>query len=389
LVKRKNQDDPPAQTFLLGFDSQPILADKALYDLAQWSREQTALAEYLTQTPAEQVVAHLEDEAPAAGVANAVWQDWRARFNEHLAQFGNAIYNMDFVNAVPADAPAPILETLKFYMRGQGTSPYQRQQEAVERREQETQSVLNRVGPLRRAIFRKLLTWAQNSAPDRENGLATVGLGWPLLRRLLRELGRRLVEAGAIAQRDDVFWLEGAEVSQAATALDAGQTQLDSLSDLVAARKMQWRGRASVAPPQLLPKDSWMAKRYERLMPAHSTEQTGAVIKGIPVGEGKITAPARVLYGPEDFGTMQPGEVLVAGITTPAWTPLFALASAVVTDIGGPLSHSSIVAREYGIPAVLGTGVGTKRIQSGQMIAVDGDAGTVTLLDETGELMPE
>ena len=65
---------------------------------------------------------------------------------------------------------------------------------------------------------------------------------------------------------------------------------------------------------------------------------------------------------------MQPGDVLVARITTPAWTSLFAMASAVVTDVGGPLSHSSIVAREYGIPAVLGTGVATQRITSGQQI---------------------
>ena len=78
---------------------------------------------------------------------------------------------------------------------------------------------------------------------------------------------------------------------------------------------------------------------------------------------------------------MVPGEVLVASITTPAWTSLFAMAAAVVTDIGGPLSHSSIVAREYGIPAVLGTAVATRRIHSGQRIRVDGDAGTVTLLD--------
>ena len=102
------------------------------------------------------------------------------------------------------------------------------------------------------------------------------------------------------------------------------------------------------------------------------------------MSSGRVTAKARVLHGPEDFGQMKPGEVLVAGITTPAWTPLFALASAVVTDIGGPLSHSSIVAREYGIPAVLGTGVATKRIRSGETILVDGDAGTVTLLDEGG-----
>jgi pyruvate,water dikinase len=92
-----------------------------------------------------------------------------------------------------------------------------------------------------------------------------------------------------------------------------------------------------------------------------------------------------VLHGPEDFSTMQAGDILVAGITTPAWTPLFVLASGIVTDVGGPMSHSSIVAREYGIPAVLGTGVATKRILSGQSIRVDGDAGTVTLLDELGE----
>ncbi|MFN2184923.1 MAG: PEP-utilizing enzyme, partial [Anaerolineae bacterium] len=78
---------------------------------------------------------------------------------------------------------------------------------------------------------------------------------------------------------------------------------------------------------------------------------------------------------------MQPGDILVAEITTPAWTPLFAMAAGIVTDVGGPLSHGSIVAREYGIPAVLGTGVATRRIQSNQMIAVDGSAGVVTLLD--------
>jgi pyruvate,water dikinase len=78
---------------------------------------------------------------------------------------------------------------------------------------------------------------------------------------------------------------------------------------------------------------------------------------------------------------MQPGCVLVAPITTPAWTPLFAMAAAVVTDIGGPLSHGSIVAREYGIPAVMGTGVATKRIPNGKIITVDGSAGTVTILN--------
>ena len=87
---------------------------------------------------------------------------------------------------------------------------------------------------------------------------------------------------------------------------------------------------------------------------------------------------------PADFGRLRPGDVLVASITTPAWTSLFAMASAVVTDVGGPLSHSSIVAREYGIPAVLGTNVATRRIPDGARVRVDGDAGTVTLLDGNG-----
>jgi pyruvate,water dikinase len=103
------------------------------------------------------------------------------------------------------------------------------------------------------------------------------------------------------------------------------------------------------------------------------------VLKGVGTSAGVVTASACVLFSPEDFNQMRPGDVLVATTTTPAWTPLFAMASAVVTDIGGPLSHSSIVAREYGIPAVMATGVATRRIRNGQVITVDGSAGLVTL----------
>jgi pyruvate,water dikinase len=82
---------------------------------------------------------------------------------------------------------------------------------------------------------------------------------------------------------------------------------------------------------------------------------------------------------PADFGAMAPATVLVCPATTPAWTPLFAQAAALVTDVGGILAHGSIVAREYGIPAVLGTGTATQRIRPGQVITVDGDRGLVEL----------
>ena len=132
-------------------------------------------------------------------------------------------------------------------------------------------------------------------------------------------------------------------------------------------------------PQQLPPKGRVMGIKTDAFMPVSAEEQTGDVLKGVAASPGQVTAPACVLLGPEDFHQMRPGDILVAEITTPAWTPLFAMAAGVVTDVGGPLSHGSIVAREYGIPAVLGTGVATQRIQSGQLITVDGGAGTVSL----------
>jgi pyruvate,water dikinase len=106
-----------------------------------------------------------------------------------------------------------------------------------------------------------------------------------------------------------------------------------------------------------------------------------ATLNGFAVSPGQVTGPATVILSPADFAEMTPNTILVCPTTTPAWTPLFAEASGLVTDIGGILAHGSIVAREYGIPAVLGTGIGTKRIVTGQRIRVDGETGTVTVLE--------
>jgi rifampicin phosphotransferase len=382
LVRREG--DPTAQTFLLGFDSMPIRAEKSLYDLATWSREHPGLARAVAGIPSEQMLDLLGAEGPpsGSGVDEEEWHEWRARFQAHLDRYGHAVYNLDFVNPVPADDPGPLVDTLTFYLRGEGQNPHQRQRRTAARRAEATQAVLERLDVPRRNLFSSLLEWAQDVAPVREDALADVGLAWPVMRRMLLELGRRLTEAGVVEKPAEVFWLRRDELEDTVASLDAGETQLASLAESVEQRRMIWRGQRRVTPPQLLPRGTWL-KVFQSLMPAASEEQTGDTIKGVAASGGQVTAPARVLSGPADFGQMQPGEVLVTGITTPAWTSLFAMASAVVTDVGGPLSHSSIVAREYDIPAVLGTGVATRRIQSGQTVQVDGDAGTVTLLDRS------
>jgi len=186
-----------------------------------------------------------------------------------------------------------------------------------------------------------------------------------------------------IARADDVYWLTDDDLRAAARALDAGRPP-EPRQSAVEERRALWATQRQATPPGVLSPRSGTPssdkeRRYQTLwMPARTEQDADGLIRGIGASPGRVDAPARVLHGPEDFGQLRPGDILVARITTPAWTPLFALAAGVVTDVGGPLSHSSIVAREYHIPAVLGTGVATERLRSGQRIVVDGDAGTVT-----------
>ena len=108
---------------------------------------------------------------------------------------------------------------------------------------------------------------------------------------------------------------------------------------------------------------------------------TSSDLKGYAASAGVVEGVARVLRSINDFGEVQEGDILVCPVTHPSWSPLFSKLKAAVSDIGGTMSHMAIVAREYGMPAVVGTGSATKRIQSGQRIRVDGDRGIVTILD--------
>ena len=371
LVKRKS--DPKTEAFVFGTENHAMRSEKALFDLTMWAKEQPELADYLTRTPSDVIAATLSpsgtsqtDLQPAP-----VIREFTARFDSYLREFGHAVYDLDFAKPVPADAPAPLVETIKVYLSGKN-NPYERQRVALTFRETAAEKISKRLDPLRRKYFLKLLKWAQDTAHLREDSIADMGLGHPQIRRMLRELGKRLAANGAIACAEDVYWLEAQEADELVTLLEKSET-LKNFTVEVESRRAKWLAMRRIIPPNTLPKIGWLSKFYA------DNEQTGNKIKGFGASAGRVTARACVMLGPEDFNKMQPGDVIVAGITTPAWTPLFARASAIVTDIGGPLSHSSIVAREYGIPAVLATGVGTRRIRDGQIITVDGGAGTVTL----------
>ena len=372
LVRRKG--DPVATTFLFGSETVALRAEKALFDLAAWCRERPALADYLRLTPASQVAQALARPQPPANLSAEDWTAWQAQFQAYLAKHGQMTYDLDFANPVPAEQPTALLETVKMYLQGGGSDPYARQQTALERRQQATEAILARLHWPLKGWFQGLLRWAQNSGPGREDSLADLGMGHPLIRRYLHELGRRLVEGGAIPDAESIYWLEEVEVQELIAALESGKP-LPDLSSRIPPRRAERQRYLMVTPPAMLPEKSGWAV----LVPWHRASDDQSTLHGIGTSAGQVTAPACVLFGPEDFALMRPGDVLVAVTTTPAWTPLFALASAVVTDIGGPLSHSSIVAREYGIPAVMAAGSATRRILNGQIVTVDGSKGLVTV----------
>jgi pyruvate,water dikinase len=376
MLKRRN--DPDASIYLKGFDNVPLRSEKALYDLAKWAQNQPALAEYLLEALAYEIVECIQRGPVPHGVDQGVWENWRSRFFDYLKEYGHMIYNLDFGRPVPADDPGLLIETIQLFMKGQAANPHQRQQELSTRREESVRRMLDRLNGLRRKIFERNLERAQKYAPLREDGLADVGLSYPLVRRILREVGRRFVGGGMIVDPDDIFWLNHEEVTTAAVRHNR-EDALENRSAQILQRKAIWRAAGQAEPPKALPQIKIFGVDLMALRSGALRTDRAEVLKGVAASSGTVTAAACVIHGPEDFSKMEVGGILVSPLTTPAWTPLFSRAAAIVTDVGGPLSHGSIVAREYGIPAVLGTGGATRRVQNGQLITVDGSSGIVIL----------
>ena len=189
------------------------------------------------------------------------------------------------------------------------------------------------------------------------------------------------MNVGTLRDPDDVFFLRSDELRQAIEQRSNG-VAATKLGTLAAERRELREARKRHHPPGTLPLEASQIDGIAFKETQIKNEADDDTMRGFPVSPGRVTAPASVITSAADFEKMAPGSILVSPLTTPAWTQLFAHAVGLVTDVGSILAHGSIVAREYGIPAVLGVGDGTKRIKHGQMISIDGDQGTVAIHDE-------
>lgn len=228
--------------------------------------------------------------------------------------------------------------------------------------------------PELRRRFERRLGEAQRAAIVREEQVAEFTLPWPLLRRAVLRLGETLVRSDVLERPEDVFFLGRDELAAALAGDRAGR------SAVVDDRRQMRRRQARLVPPLRIGE---VPPMFERIV--HSMEAAvrtpapvvaGAVV-GIPVSAGHARGPARIVLSLGESDRVRTGDILVCPMTAPAWTPLFDRVVGVVTDTGGVAAHASVIAREYGLPAVVGTGDATARFHDGDLIEIDGASGVV------------
>jgi pyruvate,water dikinase len=203
-------------------------------------------------------------------------------------------------------------------------------------------------------------------------------------RQALLTAGARLADSGVLSRPDDVMFLQLAEL--ASLGRDAGPGQTDpgdaggGWKEVVAQRRAAYeRERRRSLVPRILLSDGTAFHQP----PAATAEETSGsphVLTGSPVSVGSVTGIVRVVHDPREAGLV-PGEILVCRATDPAWTPLFLTAGGLVLEVGGMMTHGSVVAREYGLPAVVGVTGATRRLRTGQRVEVDGARGLITILN--------
>lgn len=300
---------------------------------------------------------------PQALAGTPFLQAWQA----FLDTFGHrALYEIELANPRWREQPDYLFAIITAYTN-LPQAPVTATQQA-QRRQAAQQRAERLLKPWYRPWLRLFAKNAQEFSRLRENSKSHLVLQLDLTRQFVLRAGELLVADGLLQQRDEAFWLEHPEVLAALQ----GQMPAATIRQLVQQRQMVRQRDAARQAPELIIGDRPV---YREIVTAQ-----GDILTGLPSNPGRVTGIARVLRSPQEGGRLQPGEILIAPSTDPAWTPLFLLAAGLVMETGGYLSHGAIVAREYGIPAVLNVAMATQRIPDGSRVLVDGGQGVVQLL---------
>jgi pyruvate,water dikinase len=357
----------PAQTLLQGFPNRATEASEALESLAEAIRLRPALA--------DRIIAGL---VPPSTIGRAASDDaWFAEtLDAFLTNYGARAAAWDVGAPTWRENPAPVLTLIADHLRLPPMEPGANRRRAAAARESAIAAARAGMPPDERADFMRTLAAAQAYVVVSEDHNTLIDQqGMAALRAVLLAAGERLVAGGRLARREDAVWLRRQELIDALR----GERAVDGLPS----RRRGWRRRYARTPPPrtlgpALPE--WAAENSTLSgffgLGAEPAATAGG-LSGTAASAGTVEGRACVVRSLDEIDTLEPGDILVCPMTSPAWTPWLGLIAGAVVETGGLLSHTAILAREFGIPCVTNARAATSLIRQGAIIRVDGDTGRV------------
>ena len=372
-------EDPTFKALISGFDNRLFNVNRDLWQLGDRATELGLGELFLSTKDDKELLSRLEESE--AG------RKWLEGYHEWLKVEGwRNIDLWDLTSPSWIEDPSLPLRDIKQAIAKGGafTLDAQRERLAKEREEAEKE-ILPKVPAEQREFFEKLMRCAQKSSRFSEEHnwyldqqAAAIG------RRIFLEYGRRFAENGVIDERDDIFFVFPDEMRKASIPMER-----INLRPYVESRKKEWASYFEIEPKFSLGDFSKFGEvaRKEPIMrvlvsPPRVKPELEADLYAASTSPGVVEGRANVILRERDLDQLQPGDILVTMATAVPWTPAFSIISGVVTNAGGSLAHAVLVAREYGIPAAIGTREATKKIKTGDRIKVDGDKGAVYILEK-------
>jgi pyruvate,water dikinase len=393
FCKEHGIEEKDATIMLKGLDTMATRTDQGLWELAKLADE-VGIGELFLKEESKDLLKKLNEDPHATR--------WLTSFHQFLDIYGHRITaaHLDVLFPTWIEDPTPVLETIKTYIPRvrQGWDIREEREKMIKESQEASNHFLSKLPSEKQEKFKKLLDVGQKTYQFQEDhGFYIDGSSTARLHDVAMVCGRRLKQGGLLEQPEDVFFLNYNELEEVMAGLSRNRNAAiyhyrRMIPCTVKERKWGWNQVKELqeAPLTLgmVPEkvtDPIMIKVFgmiDEVIKAGKVEELKVMdrFEGYPGAPGMIEGPARVITSFEDFPKLQHGEILVCPYTATAWTPLFPKIKGVVTDTGGMLTHAAITAREYRVPAVVGTWRATKSIQDGDLIRVDGNLGIVEII---------
>ena len=346
-----------------GYPSRIFDAQQALYELSLKVREQQGLAEKLL------------GETPTADLPA-----WLAQSLEtYAAEYGHQLASLDFFWPTSGEDQAQLCQTLGVFASRDIEAPEAQRQRTATRRDESVAAVLAQLADDEdeHNMMAALIDYYQTNASVREDANFYFQLGWPLMRGAVLELASRLLVAGVLEEADAVFFLEKEELQGAVAALEGDATP-SSLQQVAAGRRHTWQEQRQLDAPDKL----GAQEEQDPSEKGYFDDDEGRRIIAQGVSPGLCRGRVRIARAGDTTVALEKGEVLVTHAASPQLTPLMLMAGALVVEVGGGASHSSLVARELGLPALVDAPQAMQVLKDGMLVEVDGAHGVLRIIKE-------